>query len=261
MRFENDVNRELFFSSGSDTLVEQTFGDAGTTALQQFVLRSTTIDTDDDSIITIAAGGASGITRGAFITARGNEVASVGGSISVSTGNTAGADINLISVDDWSFQTTAGASVMELLETGHQVFTGSDIRYRGVNASGRSMLFTADSNAGASAYLSLYSDATNGGSAQLATGVNASSDVNLSATDDVIIETRGGTDMWNFDTATGTFIGAGTGTIGWTVIPSGAGVACTTACVTPCVAGQNATFGLVTCATAVTGFCICAGAS
>lgn len=70
-----------------------------------------------------------------------------------------------------------------------------------------------------------------------------------------------GTAWWTIDGTAGTLIGAGTGTIGWTVIASGAGVACTTACTTPCVAGQNATFGLVSCATAVTGFCICAGAS
>ena len=59
----------------------------------------------------------------------------------------------------------------------------------------------------------------------------------------------------------GTFIGTGTATLGWTVISSGAATTCETACVTPCVAGQNATFGLEACSVAVTGKCICAGAS
>lgn len=60
---------------------------------------------------------------------------------------------------------------------------------------------------------------------------------------------------------TGTVRSSATADIGWTVKASGAATDCNTACTSACVAGQNATFGLVSCATAVTGFCICAGAS
>ena len=65
-----------------------------------------------------------------------------------------------------------------------------------------------------------------------------------------------------FDT-TGTIIGTGTATIGWTV-QSGANTACSTTCVTPCVFGVNtasATADIVDCADATADECLCAGAS
>ena len=165
-----------------------------------------------------------------------------------------------------SFNTTLdGASsptvAMKIAETGHLVFTRSDIRIRGTDASARAILITPDSNAASAAYLNLYTDATNGGHGSISSGIAAGADVQLSATDDVIIETRGGTDMWNFDTATGTMIGAGTGSIGWTLV-SAANQACTTTCVTPCVMGQETTSkAFLACSDATADICLCAGAS
>lgn len=62
--------------------------------------------------------------------------------------------------------------------------------------------------------------------------------------------------------ATGTLIGTGTSSIGWTV-QAAANQACNTTCVTPCVTGIDTlgTGGFLACTTATADFCLCAGAS
>jgi len=114
-------------------------------------------------------------------------------------------------------------------------------------------------NSNRGAYISLYgNESTSSGNVNI--GAGAGGDVQVLAQDDTLFYTGGSTLLWSMGD-TGTLIGAGTATIGWTVKASGAGVACETACTTPCVFGQNATFGIELCSTAVTGLCVCAGAS
>jgi len=69
-----DSNRLLTFAAASDTALSLTFGDGGTTAVQQLTIRASTSDGDDDSSLILAGGGADGGTRGASITLPGEEV-------------------------------------------------------------------------------------------------------------------------------------------------------------------------------------------
>lgn len=262
---DSDAQRLFTFGASSDTAFTFTFGDGGTTANQQLNITSGTINGDDDSVICVNGGGACDIAQGARLLIYGNDNAS-NGAVYLQSGDDAGADINFGSADDFIFETTGGTDIVTLTEAGAMAFVGSDIRFRGVDATARSMLFTADSNASAAAYLSLYSDATNGGHAGLSSGIAAGADVQLPATDDVIIETRNGTDVWNFDTATGTFIGSGTGTIGWAVVDGTDNTACSSQCTAPAVFGFNLAGGatapvLVGPADATADICLCAGAS
>lgn len=159
--------------------------------------------------------------------------------------------------------TNNGTRVSFLTSTGQIRTDGAQNWFIGSDAAARVAFVSADTNGNASAYANLNSDTGNGGSAQVSTGATGTADLNLMASDDVIIETRAGADVWNFDTATGTFIGSGTATIGWAVV-AGANTACTTTCVTPCVFGvdtASATADIVACADATADECLCAGAS
>lgn len=105
--------------------------------------------------------------------------------------------------------------------------------------------------------------------AVLNAGLNSGGDVVVTApasNGNFYVQTAGAT-KWTVD-STGTLIGGGTATIGWTVTSISANVACSTRCTTPAVMG----FGLTTdSAFPVTGFfdgasassdiCLCAGAS
>lgn len=74
LRVRQDAQRLFTWDASSDVLLTQTFGDAGTTAVQFFTISASTADADDDSTLVLAGGGAAGGTRGASITLPGEEV-------------------------------------------------------------------------------------------------------------------------------------------------------------------------------------------
>lgn len=85
IKADNDTQRLFTFDASSDTALTQTFGDAGTTAVQKLTISASTADGDDDSTLILAGGGADGGTRGASITLPGEEVAG-GGDIDYNSG-------------------------------------------------------------------------------------------------------------------------------------------------------------------------------
>lgn len=185
LRVRQDAQRLFTWDASSDTAFTQTFGDGGTTAAQVLTISGSTADADDDSTLILASGGATGDTRGSFVSLIANEAAS-GGDATVSAGNVAGGEVYI------------SAPV-----------ASSNIFINGANK---------------------------------------------------IFRSEAGATEWTM-AATGTLIGAGTATIGWS-FQSAANQACTTTCVAPCVIGQDtATFALVACATATADVCVCAGAS
>lgn len=84
------------------------------------------------------------------------------------------------------------------------------------------------------------------------------------ASSSIIFQANGGT-KWTMD-ATGQLIGAGTASIGWTVVDETDNQACTTGCTTPAVFGINLAAGatapvIVGPSDATADVCLCAGAS
>lgn len=79
---ESDANRLFTFGGASDTALSLTFGDA--TDAQTFLISSSSADADDNDILTIAGGGATGNGRGAYITL-GGEDATGGGDIDIAS--------------------------------------------------------------------------------------------------------------------------------------------------------------------------------
>lgn len=93
-KLESDSNRLITLGAATDTAFTTTFGDAGVTAVQQWVISASNADADDDSTVTLAGGGASGTTRGAYLQLEGNEVAG-GGDLLLATGNSSGSAMEL----------------------------------------------------------------------------------------------------------------------------------------------------------------------
>lgn len=260
-----DPQRQHLLTASSDTALQYYFGDSGVTAVQQLFVGPSTADADDDASLLLSGGGAMGGTRGASITLPGEEV-SGGSDITYNAGTsdthifqTAGVQTALLSAAGLLTLTdglTVGGNITSTVTTGTQIAGTGTAGFWQI-AGGAS----ASDSSGAFAQLYGNTHASTG-VVNISAGNAAGGNVNIlaphSAAD--IIFGPGGTTKWTMGD-TGTLIGAGTATIGWTVIASGAGVACTDACTTPCVAGQNATFGLEACSVAVTGWCICAGAS
>lgn len=113
VRVDADSQRLQTFGASSDTALTYTFGDGGTTAVQQLTISASTADADDDSTLILAGGGADGGTRGASITLPGEEV-SGGSDITYNSGTG----------DDHVFK-TAGTTTMTLASTGSLVLAGS----------------------------------------------------------------------------------------------------------------------------------------
>lgn len=93
--------------------------------------------------------------------------------------------------------------------------------------------------------------------------VSGGSDItyNAGASDTHIFQVAGST-VFTMN-GTGELIGAGTATLGWTVV-AGANAACSTTCTTPCVFGVNTAAteaDIVACSDATADECLCAGAS
>lgn len=87
----NDAQRLITFSSSSDTIITQFFGDGGVTAAQTYRLGASTSDSDDDSTLTL---GNLNQTRGGRIDVKGNE-ASGAGDVNIVSGVDSGSGIGL----------------------------------------------------------------------------------------------------------------------------------------------------------------------
>jgi len=85
LQLEDDANRLINFSAGSDAALSATWGDGGATATQILTVSASTADADDDSTLILCGGGGTAGTRGACITLPGEEV-SGGGDITINTG-------------------------------------------------------------------------------------------------------------------------------------------------------------------------------
>lgn len=91
----SDPQRVFNMNASSDTAIEFTYGDGGTTATQVFSIMSTTGDADDDSTIHVGGGGTASATRGGFLSAKGNELATTGGAVSLTGGAIATGNIDM----------------------------------------------------------------------------------------------------------------------------------------------------------------------
>lgn len=114
------------------------------------------------------------------------------------------------------------------------------------------------------AYLSL-AGAEAAAHATLGSADTAGADVILAAKDDILFTTEAGATVWTADVS-GTFIGAGTSTIGWTVVDGTDNTACSAQCTAPAVFGFDLAAGatapvIVSPGTATADICLCAGAS
>lgn len=128
-----DSNRRLTFDASSDTALTLQFGDSGTTAAQTFTLSGNTSDADDDSILNLASGGATGITRGAYSTLAGNE-SSDSGAYRIFSGNFATADVSIAAQDDFIVETLAGTDAL-VIDTATGVTTLTELTITGTPTS------------------------------------------------------------------------------------------------------------------------------
>ena len=110
LQIGGDANRLYNFLGSSDTALQMTWGDGGTTATQVFSILASTSDADDDSTFCFGAGGGCGSTRGGYITGDGNEVASTGGRIQIIGG--------AISTGDVAMGTGHASAVIKFVDLG-----------------------------------------------------------------------------------------------------------------------------------------------
>lgn len=92
LRLAADSQRLVTFTGTSDTDINASWGDGGTTAVQDFSLFSSTADADDDSRLNLCGGGAVGSSRGACIALGGNEDSTAGDAV-MTSGAAAGSDV------------------------------------------------------------------------------------------------------------------------------------------------------------------------
>lgn len=91
---DSDAQRLITLGAASDVSITQTWGDGGTTAVQDFSLMASTADADDDSRLNLCGGGAVTSAQGACISISGNED-SVAGDISITTGAASGSGVQI----------------------------------------------------------------------------------------------------------------------------------------------------------------------
>lgn len=100
LQLADDASRLISFAGTSDSQLDVTFGDGGTTATQRIDFSASTADADDDSTIQINGGGSGGSSgsRGGYIAVEGNEV-SGGGDVRLVSGSASGSEIEFAPAD------------------------------------------------------------------------------------------------------------------------------------------------------------------
>jgi len=116
------------------------------------------------------------------------------------------------------------------------------------------------------AYIQLFgNEGTSSGAVYIQSGDIAGADVIIPVTDDLVVESPGGTDALVIDTATSAITFAGTSSAGWSW-QFAANQACNTTCTSACIGGidTGVAFGnsaFVGCSTSSADTCLCAGVS
>lgn len=245
-----------------------------------FTITANTKDTADNMVAQLSGGGAIGETRGSYIAVHGNEHSNAG-AVNLWAGNTVSSNINHVlnnasaKVQFFNASTAvmwdinnSGELTQNATDGGDIIISknGSGLRKSGtgdvLHLSGGSTLNSSNAGGG----ISLFGGASGGsqGIARLFGGNQTTGHVEIqtnNASAEIRLQTNAST-KWTIADA-GTFIGAGTGTIGWTVL-TGTNMTCTSSCVTPCVMGQDldtANGPWVGCGSATSERCLCAGAS
>lgn len=258
LRVRQDANRLFTWDGGSDTALTMTWGDS-TTAVQKFTISASTADAADDGTLRLAGGGAAATdgTRGGEIDIAGEEV-SGGGDI---TYNAAAGDTHIFQI---------AGTTEEILGNDNIAFTGTANTITSSTADGSDNATVTIAGGGATsgtrgARIDLIGneDGSNPGVAFISAGSVSAGHIILrtnNAGSNIRFEPNASL-MWTMAPG-GTFIGAGTATIGWSV-QAASNQACTTTCTTPCVVGIDTlgTGGFLDCATATADYCLCAGAS
>ncbi len=294
VRVDADAQRLHTIGASSDTALTYTFGDAGTTAVQQLTISASTADADDDSSLILAGGGAAGGTRGASITLPGEEV-SGGGDITYNTGD---GDQHLFQV----------GGTTEFVANADGVIVGIAAKPADVPAS--AIYATADVTSIIQATFEQASADVNGGLVDFTKtrNTNSSADTIVANGDTIATLRFKGADGANFvdgayilvkvaaapgtndmpssmdfqlspdgsatpasvlllnQNKAATFSGAvtssATGALGWTPV-AGADTACNTTCTSACVYGIDtaAPQTWLACTDATADMCLCAGAS
>lgn len=140
-----------------------------------FSILANTSDASDNAVINIAGGGAATNTRGGSLKLYGNEFATYGGGIyleagAVSTGNVW---IRTNHASSFIYFDLNNTSKWVMDGSGYLRGQGTTMRIIGQDSTNRTFLIAADSNGSAAAYLTLLTDATQGGSLELLTGAAA----------------------------------------------------------------------------------------
>jgi hypothetical protein len=123
--------------SGINPLAAQNICDVqGTLSTQNLTLTGTapliatnTVDAADNKTVVISGGGANGVNRGARVILNGNEVASVGGTATLQSGNAAGADVvvsatDLVQVSGANIELRTGGAARATVNNGGVDITG-----------------------------------------------------------------------------------------------------------------------------------------
>ena len=128
----NDPQRLITFSSSSDTVITQFFGDAGVTAAQTYRIGASTSDADDDSTFFLASGGGLGNTRGAYLALYGNDVTGgVGGLLQLRSGDTTAGNIEMhLENASTSFivKDTTSGNLLAISDAGTATFAGQIVQ-------------------------------------------------------------------------------------------------------------------------------------
>lgn len=203
-RVRQDAQRLFTWDGSSDTALTMTFGDGGTTAVQQLVISASTADADDDSSLILAGGGADGGTRGASITLPGEEV-SGGSDITYNAGTS---DTHIFTIAG----TTEEILGNDVIQFGVAAAANAVISTSSVDATDSNVLqLTSASGVGVTrgAYLSLPgNEATGVGAFNLAAGTVASSHsfIDIGSTSSDLVMGYGGSIsnvMWKFTVVDG----------------------------------------------------------
>lgn len=238
------------------------FNGGGTT-----LIAANTVDGADNGVLALAGGGARGLSRGGFIDIAGNE-ASSGGYVQINGGNTATGDIAVLlnnasgTFDIWNSST---AKMWTWDNNAAQLFTQATSAITSVtaDAADNGILYLSGGGGGTGvgsargAFIGLAGNENGStGALTLAAGNVGGGVVNIAA---------GGATRWT-SASDGTFIGAGTGTIGWAVVDGADNTACSSQCTAPAVFGFNLAAGatapvLVGPSDATADICLCAGSS
>lgn len=227
-----DANRLFSFSASSDTVLKLNFGDG--TASQDFAILGTTSDGSDTQQLELGAATAISATRTGYIQLQGADFGGAqAGDVTIGSPDdffvtTGSGGATRLTILDTGATTISGALTINASADTNRVFnftSSSDtaltwnfgdagstsaqelhIKSRTLNTDDDTVLFLCAADTcgddGRSAWLQI-TGADSDGTLYLNSADGVTNDVNISATDDFIVEQGGGTDVFALDTTTG----------------------------------------------------------